>query len=84
MVKLTDTHRTLLSAAGARTSLLVLPVPKRLKLSGANLEAQLVQLSKAGLVVEQPAEARLSWASAISTTTRSRNSSERGTPILRS
>ncbi|MEO6014736.1 MAG: DUF3489 domain-containing protein [Devosia sp.] len=56
MTKLTDTHRTILAAAGARESSLVLPIPKSLKLNAANAEPILRVLLEGGLIVEQAAE----------------------------
>lgn len=45
--KLTDTDRVILSSAGARDSGLVLPVPKSLRLSPADLEPILARLREA-------------------------------------
>ncbi|MEP7240046.1 MAG: DUF3489 domain-containing protein [Devosia sp.] len=52
MVKLTDTHRIILTTAGGRERPLVLPLPKSLKLTWAKAEPTLVRLMKAGMVAE--------------------------------
>lgn len=52
-MKLTDTHRTVLAAAGARANLRVLPLPKSVKLPGAKKDVLLSSLLKAELVAEE-------------------------------
>jgi len=54
MSKLTDTHRTILATAGARDGILVLPLPKSIKLSVAKAEALLSALLKDDLIAERP------------------------------
>jgi hypothetical protein len=53
-MKLTDTHRTILAAGGARDSFRVLPLPKGLKLAGAKKETLLKALLGGDLIAEEP------------------------------
>ncbi len=55
MSKLTDTHRTILAAAGARGGLVILPVPKSIKLSVVKTDVLLSALLKDELIAERPA-----------------------------
>jgi hypothetical protein len=54
-LKLTETDRVILAAAGARETGLVLPVPKSLKLAPTKLEAILRRLLGQGLLLERAA-----------------------------
>jgi hypothetical protein len=55
-MKLTDTHRTILAAAGAREGLQVLPLPKGLKLSATKAEPLLSALLADNAIAERKAE----------------------------
>jgi hypothetical protein len=62
MTKLTDAHRTILAAAGARETYLVLPLPKSLKLTADKGRPILTKLLKAGLLAERAAtEGEPTW-----------------------
>lgn len=54
-MKLTDTHRTILAAAGARENSRVMPLPKSLKLNAAKSKALLTALLKGDLIAEESA-----------------------------
>jgi len=54
-MKLTDTHRIVLTAAGGRASGSLLPLPKSMKLSAEKRTVLLKSLLKASLASEQPA-----------------------------
>jgi hypothetical protein len=61
-MKLTDTHRTILAAAGARENSRVLPLPKSLKLSTAKAEALLTALLASELIAETPvSDGDIAW-----------------------
>ena len=51
-MKLTDTHRIILTAAGGRDRALLLPLPKTLKLTEAKARPLIAGLVKSGLVAE--------------------------------
>lgn len=55
MTKLTDTQSTILAAAGARDTGLVLPFPKSLKQSVAKVASTVQSMIKSGLILERPA-----------------------------
>jgi len=54
-MKLTDTHRIVLTAAGGRANASLLPLPKSMKLGAEKRTALLKSLLKAGLASEKPA-----------------------------
>ena len=53
--KLTDAHRVILSAAAARQSCLVLPLPKSLRKTRQTTEAELMLLATTGSIIERRA-----------------------------
>jgi len=55
MTKLNDTQRTILAAAGARETRVVLPLPKSLKLNVAKATPIIESMVETGLILERPA-----------------------------